>query len=58
MSFNKGRRVAYNKSVKYETCYDIFVQEGVKVVIEPDWGSCTPGFYQCSGSKRVCIPVR
>jgi hypothetical protein len=37
---------------------DIFVQEGVKVVIEPDWGSCTPGFYQCSGSKRVCIPVR
>jgi len=36
-------------------------KESVRVLVEPDWGNCQPGFYNCNGtspSKPYCIPKR
>jgi len=34
------------------------LKESVRVIVEPDWGDCKPGFYNCNNTKNLCIPKR
>lgn len=34
------------------------LKESVRVVVEPDWGDCKPGFYNCNNTNNYCIPKR
>ncbi|XP_023321415.1 uncharacterized protein LOC111696106 [Eurytemora carolleeae] len=34
------------------------VWESVRVYVEPDWGDCKPGFYNCNNTNNYCIPKR
>ena len=36
----------------------VYVKESVRVYVEPDWGDCKPGFYNCNNTNNYCIPKR
>jgi len=34
------------------------LRESVRVYVEPDWGDCKPGFYNCNNTNNYCIHKR